>query len=102
MLNYNIFQHARKTNYQKNNMFYFYFIGILLFYFSSNLQAKQFNQVTICIGKTANSVEMNIAELLSERLMENGLSDVKITAENNNIELSTNRLIILLTSILVF
>lgn len=92
-----IFQCSRKMNIQKNILYYFYFLFILFFYLSSNLHAKQFNQVTICIGNTSNPVEKNIAKLLGERLRESGLSDIQIIIENKIQEINTtNRLLILL------
>ena len=72
------------------------YITFILFLSLLNIvDAKQFSKVTIVVGDNASPVENNIAELLSERFRESGISDLLVETENKTLNIEDNRLLIL-------
>ncbi len=84
---------------KKNTVTYFHLKVFLLLLLSlpiSNVSSKNYKSVVLQIGKSANSIEKNVARLLADRLLEAGIQNLCIRDETESNLLSSAELLILL------
>ncbi len=72
------------------------FLGIIILAIPQQSLGFEYKSILILHAQQAGKVEMNISNLLAERLSEAGITDVQLITESTNSKENTNKLVVLL------
>lgn len=75
---------------------FLFFIILSIFFPIKNIEAKEYKNVILLIDKSASQVEINVANLLVERLKESGITNTQLLDESHLTQSYSDELVILL------